>query len=302
MYSTLNRWHSDMKRFVKLFLLVILQFAFLHAYCQNPLKQYLDGLPWRDSMLAEGVYWKSVHIRDSSLFNSRQNLNLIRLRMNGKSMTFKVARTHPDGGMLTSDLAKQHSALAAVNASFFNVQTGQSVNWIKENGVTKDTSVLKGGKYGAHQTGIFVFSGMNAAILPRDTNSGMNWEAIIDWPNAIESGPVLLLNGKKIDLKVNAFNKNRHPRTCACITADEIILLTADGRTNEAYGLSLFELSDLLEALGCTDAINFDGGGSTTMYVRNRSGSGVVNMPCDNRLFDHEGERRVSNALLIVPK
>ncbi|MCR5710669.1 MAG: phosphodiester glycosidase family protein, partial [Bacteroidales bacterium] len=48
-------------------------------------------------------------------------------------------------------------------------------------------------------------------------------------------------------------------------------------------------------ALGCRDAINLDGGGSTTMVVSGR----IVNHPCDNRKFDPAGERSVANAICI---
>ena len=75
--------------------------------------------------------------------------------------------------------------------------------------------------------------------------------------------------------------------------------MTADGRTAEAQGLNLHELTTLLLLLNCKSAVNLDGGGSTTMYLE---GKGVVNMPCDNKKFDHEGERKVSNILIIKKK
>jgi exopolysaccharide biosynthesis protein len=170
---------------------------------------------------------------------------------------------------------------------------------IKQNGEIKDTTQTKNKKYSSHQMGVFAFNGSNASILMRDTSLGNIWDGNLTWENAIESGPLLLMQGKRMPLAENAFNQNRHPRTCVCITKDEILLLTADGRSNEAYGLSLFELTELLESIGCTEALNFDGGGSTTMYIKDASSSGIINMPCDNKTFDHEGERKVSNALLI---
>ena len=56
------------------------------------------------------------------------------------------------------------------------------------------------------------------------------------------------------------------------------------------------ELAQLLWALDCVDALNLDGGGSTTMWLES---GGVVNFPCDNRRFDHAGERTVANAVLV---
>jgi exopolysaccharide biosynthesis protein len=289
-----------LKRNVKIVLLgvlIILSFESLHS--QNHINSIINTLHWEKKELVKGLIWEHTHTRDSVLFNSRQNINILRISKNVKNLELSIGRTNPEGGTLTSDLAKLNDALAGINASFFNVRTGQSVNMIKQNGQIKDTTQTKNQKYSAHQLGIFGFKGSNAAILMRDTSLGKTWDENLTWENAIESGPLLLMQGKRMALAENAFNLNRHPRTCLCLTKNEILLLTADGRTNEAYGLSLFELSELLESLGCVDALNFDGGGSSAMYIKGASASGIVNMPCDNKLFDHEGERKVSNALLI---
>jgi exopolysaccharide biosynthesis protein len=65
-----------------------------------------------------------------------------------------------------------------------------------------------------------------------------------------------------------------------------------DGRSELADGMSLYELQDYLLDLGCTDAINLDGGGSTTLWTNSQ---GVVNSPSDK-----SGERPVANVLLIM--
>jgi exopolysaccharide biosynthesis protein len=58
-------------------------------------------------------------------------------------------------------------------------------------------------------------------------------------------------------------------------------------------------LTDLLKKLRCRNAINLDGGGSTTLWINGRPDNGVVNCPSDNRKFDHLGERAVGNVLLV---
>jgi exopolysaccharide biosynthesis protein len=63
--------------------------------------------------------------------------------------------------------------------------------------------------------------------------------------------------------------------------------------------MNLHELTFLTRQFGCTSALNLDGGGSTTLWIK---GKGVVNYPCDNKKFDHEGERSVSNALILKIK
>jgi exopolysaccharide biosynthesis protein len=52
--------------------------------------------------------------------------------------------------------------------------------------------------------------------------------------------------------------------------------------------------------LKAIDAINLDGGGSTTLWVNNEIG--VVNFPTDNKKWDHEGQRKVANVLLLKKK
>ena len=53
-----------------------------------------------------------------------------------------------------------------------------------------------------------------------------------------------------------------------------------------------------MAALAYTRALNLDGGGSSTLWVRGESAGGFVSCPCDNKTFDHQGERAVANALL----
>jgi hypothetical protein len=77
----------------------------------------------------------------------------------------------------------------------------------------------------------------------------------------------------------------------------KLFLVAVDGRTPEAAGMTCEELAKLMIELGCTWALNLDGGGSTTMWVR---GKGVVSNPCDDKKFDPAGERAVANAVLVL--
>jgi len=87
---------------------------------------------------------------------------------------------------------------------------------------------------------------------------------------------------------------NRHPRTAVGISRDSTVvyLFTVDGRQpGYSAGMSLPELADWMLRVGCYHAVNLDGGGSTTMVVRDS----VVNRPSDLA-----GERAVANALLVI--
>ena len=98
------------------------------------------------------------------------------------------------------------------------------------------------------------------------------------------------------------FVSGRHNRTAIGLKPDgTVVLLVADGRSKGvAEGLSLTELTLIMRWLGCCDAVNLDGGGSSTMYVRGKGEGGIVNHPSDNGRFDAQGERPVANAILVL--
>lgn len=109
--------------------------------------------------------------------------------------------------------------------------------------------------------------------------------------------PMLLLEGKPVHHDEAGmrptFSDRKHPRSVIGWGKDRFIyILAVDGRRpGYSEGLSLAELSDYLLAHGFTDALNFDGGGSTTLVAK----GAIVNRPTDTN-----GERAVSNALLVL--
>lgn len=118
--------------------------------------------------------------------------------------------------------------------------------------------------------------------------------------SVLGGGPQLVKHGKiaitNLEENItNAFVTDRHPRTAiAKLNSGKILLLTVDGRQpGLSVGMSLPMLAELLLELGAVDALNLDGGGSTTMVVRDK----VVNRPSDQT-----GERLVSDAILVFSK
>ena len=121
-------------------------------------------------------------------------------------------------------------------------------------------------------------------------------------PMEAVGGRPVLIRAKAILPGVDSggtFATSRHPRTAVGIARDgqRLILVTVDGRrTPYSDGMNLRELAGLMQALGSDEAINLDGGGSTSMIVANARGiPRVVNVPSDSA-----GERPVGNALAIV--
>jgi len=114
----------------------------------------------------------------------------------------------------------------------------------------------------------------------------------------IGAGPRLLKNGSVLltsqeEKFPSDITSGRAPRTAVGTTKDgHVLLLVVDGRQQSSIGMTLLELSLFMQEWGAVDAMNFDGGGSSEMFVNGK----VVNKPSDGR------ERSVGDALLIVPQ
>jgi hypothetical protein len=90
-----------------------------------------------------------------------------------------------------------------------------------------------------------------------------------------------------------AFSAKRNPRTIAGTdSAGRTVLAVVDGRSTASLGLTLTESAQVAQSLGLRDAINLDGGGSSTMVV----GKAVRNHPSDG------SERAIGDALLVLPR
>ncbi|AZV42675.1 phosphodiester glycosidase family protein [Peribacillus asahii] len=120
----------------------------------------------------------------------------------------------------------------------------------------------------------------------------------------VNGGPLLLKNQQYMitakkegfahsDKFFYKFGIKRNPRTLVGIKPNgNILLVVVDGRNEQvSVGLSFGESAMLMKALGAQDALNLDGGGSTTMAINGK----VVNHPSDAA-----GERAVGDALSLV--
>ncbi len=134
----------------------------------------------------------------------------------------------------------------------------------------------------------------------------------VDIQDAIGGLPMLISDGKiaiEGDGEPGDYLKARHPRTAVCYTDDNYIFTLVDGRQPKlSVGMTLEELADFMLSLGCKEAMNSDGGGSTELAVAlppsakrpstitPASGSNltIVNSPSDGN------ERGRPNAWLII--
>jgi len=235
-----------------------------------------------------------VQIKTDTIFDSKQLISLLILPKNYLSK-FSIEFNYSEKDLYpTSSFAKSKNAIAAVNGGFFNMDSGGGVTYFEI-----DDSVINRKRDPELKWGI-ADNLMNGAIITKDdqgisiqaVKSQQFYESSTQESAVLVTGPLLLLNSEFVELANKKFVNDRHPRTCLGISKESIVFVTIDGRNKEAEGMSLPELQRFLHSIGCIDAINLDGGGSTTMWIKNK---GIVNFPSDK-----SGERPVSNVLLIT--
>jgi hypothetical protein len=145
------------------------------------------------------------------------------------------------------------------------------------------------------------------AQIAKEQTAELTFRTQPDFPNLLHilgGGPRLVKGGREfVTAEMEQFStppfqndpaKGRAPRTAVGITADnKLLLVVIDGRQPlHSIGVTLWETARIMRELGAVDALNLDGGGSSTMVVLNR----VINAPSDGR------ERPVGNALVVRVK
>jgi exopolysaccharide biosynthesis protein len=190
-------------------------------------------------------------------------------------------------------LARHEPVLGGVNADFFNLKSGRPTNLLVVNGAMRTPPiaqpVLAFDSAGAPHIGFFTLD--RGRLLPYHPLQAVGGRPVLVRDSAI-AGEVDTFGSKSF--------RERNPRTAAGIARNgkQLILVTVDGREYQNAGMTLREMAQLMLALGARDAINLDGGGSTTMVVAEPAASDslrIVNHPSDK-----EGERTVGDALAIV--
>lgn len=276
-----------------------------------------DAIQWHWIPLGRGA---EAAFAQADLFDSRQSIAIVRYPM--RRLRSDVLVAEDSTAAVTSALATRAGAMAAINGSYFK-RGPKNGTYVKDAGAVV-------GSTGAEETfrcnGIVVFprGGRKVEIFTCDRPERYAY-ASRKAADALVSGPMLTENGHLVrygdSLAVYQetverladgswrreeamrpvprrswiyFYDWRHPRTMMGTTRDGMVyLVVVDGRfPGEADGMTILEMSYLAHWLGLRDAINLDGGGSSTLWSGE---TGVLNNPCDNKRYDHAGERRVPN-------
>jgi len=195
-------------------------------------------------------------------------------------------------GELTSDIAKDNNAIAAINGGAFTDKTSGSL--------------LAG--IGANPAGVIMSSGKIVYDDMKDENQKRECVAftklgkLLVGPysikemkdfgvtEAVSFGPAIIVNGRKTITKGDG-GWGIAPRTCIAQRKDgAILLLVIDGRELNSIGATLRDVQDVLYGYGAYNATNLDGGSSSTLFYDDK----IINKPCGKA-----GERTVPSIIYV---
>ncbi len=165
----------------------------------------------------------------------------------------------------------------------FGAKAANMTEVLVENGVVADIRT-NGEPFDIPEDG-YVLSQNNSPLasltlgtpLELQVTSNVDYKAL---KFAMGGGSIILKNG--VAMQTNIINKGRHPRTGIGVTQDgsKIVIITVDGRNGYA-GLTQKEFGEIFKSFGCYNAMNLDGGGSTTMVKKTKAmdKAEIINKP-----------------------
>lgn len=188
-----------------------------------------------------------------------------------------------------------HKVWGGFNADFYNMSTGVPRAVLHRDGVAVKTN------FDAGDRGFFAFTDKKKALVGTRDEYPVTSKKL-KFQEAVGGGALLLRDSNilpQTDVTIE-------PRTAVGISADstKVYVLAVDGR-NFSYsnGMQLEELAECLKALGSATALNLDGGGSTTFFVRNTPDFTDGRFEVRNWPTDKGGEERsVANGVVIISK
>ena len=229
----------------------------------------LSDADWHWQTRGDVTYgWASF----TDLYGSPQRVSIAKYSSTMLGTSLFVKERSPQG---THSLAIEAGATAAINGSYFNMTT-----------LTSTTALWVDGKE-IQKTSAEEYARCNGAIGFKDGDfdllhysSATTSSQLAAWgrkyDSFVVSGPIIRRNNVSQDTYIGGEGfYGPHPRTMLGKCADgTVYMVVCEGRMDDAAGFSLQNLLLLAEDFGMTDAINLDGGGSSTLWV---AGDGIVN-------------------------
>lgn len=276
----------------------------------------LEREGWVSDTLRTGLVWHNFTGTDN-ISCDPQVINVLEFDLDQPDLKLSY-EYYPDKEVL-SEVARDTKAVAATNASF-----GAPHTFIRVDGDTWcDIEIEPGNRdWWKHEAAVLFDGENNVSFLNFD---GRPEEAVEAYrnrtePNIFSGTPILIDNYQLPEWYLQAVKgykaktstiEKRHPRTAIALTEDRhLLLITVDGRwLGKASGMTCDELRRFLVwYFNPQYAMNMDGGGSSSMFVRGRGDeqTGIVSYPCEKTgetgegfEFDHSHERRLPTFFVI---
>ena len=186
----------------------------------------------------------------------------------------------------TSKIAEESGAILAINGDYYGFRDS---GYVLRNGyLYRDTSA------GSDQEDLVIYEDGSMEII---SEGDVTAEELVEngavqifsfGPGLVEDGKISVDENDEVDRAMAS-----NPRTAIGMTSGgHYLFVVSDGRTSESEGLTLLELAEVMQDLGCTEAYNLDGGGSSTMWFNGE----IVNNPTDGH---GSKERSVSDIVYI---
>lgn len=178
-------------------------------------------------------------------------------------------------GLRTSEFARRFKTALAVNTTPFG---GKNSRWDFTAKISSTRTIVGIHKFNGIQFAspveqyaalVFDWTDSSEKYLQADIIDSQTEKAIEPYPFAFGGFYTILRDGK-----IRTFNTNTHDSRMACGIKDEgrtIIFLAVEGEFASSEGLSFPQCAEIFESLGCTCAMEFDGGSSTQMYIGTKS-------------------------------
>ena len=249
-----------------------------------------EALNPRDAGSVDGFYGQWT----CRLYDSDQSVSFVCFKPD--AFQTQIVSAEREAADSTEALCRRYQAVAGINGSYFNMKELTSVTYLKDEGV-----VIFPQNQANQANGLVAVKGSEVRIVSCE---GPDYsDNTVPEPDGMVSGPILVEKGNIKSFEADTpekmgFYMRRHPRSI--IGQDSrgaIWLVVVDGRApGQGEGMSIIEAAALSWQLGLVNALNLDGGGSSTLWV---APAGVLNHPCDNHRFDPYGQRIVPNAILV---
>jgi hypothetical protein len=215
----------------------------------------------------------------------------------------------------TQDSYRRHGAIFAINGGYFSSKKSESILISNGKLVAPGPSRFTRGAFGlenrkpqivwpfAADSTSDVFLLPDPVEITPDQDKLMVAKNLSVWhpTEAIGGGPVLVKAGKIRDTSheegFGAGHLKRHPRTAIGYSNEyTLVLMVVDGRQQSSAGVTIEELAQIMLEVGCYEALNLDGGGSSAMIA----GDEVVNVPVDKVNGNQHSLRKNASALVLT--